>query len=133
MAELISTIPLAINTNAQSVTERYNFLKGQPFSVPLSTDDDNYMAKICFNFANEYLSITIETSSGDLIQGETYFAEYPTNLLVADEFKGYGLFFYPNDSLLKFYKIDVASCHWYNNIDKSYTEWLEILQRGEVL
>lgn len=132
MANLISETKLDINQNTQNVIERYSFLKGQPFAIPISTDDDNYMLKIYFNFANEYPYIQIETSSGELVQGDTYMAEYPTNLLVADDFIDYGLFFYPYESVMRLYKLDNKSCQWYNNNDKTYTEWLEMLQNGEV-
>lgn len=132
MAQLINEIKLDINQNTENIIDRYSFLKGQPFSVPLSTEDDNYMMKIYFNFANEYLVINIETSAGELVQGDTYFAEYPTNLLIADAFIDYGLFFYPNENVLRFYKLDNSSCEWYNNNDKTYNEWLKMLTNQEV-
>ena len=131
MAEKISSVTLPINKNTENIKERFSFLSGEPYTIVIEADS-TYLMKLTFNFANNYLMCYIEDSGGNLVQGDTFFADYPSNLLVAECFKDYACYYRPLDSVIEVWKIDNQSQKFYNNLDKTYDEYLEMLRNGEV-
>lgn len=122
---LISEVKIDYKESGISEAQKFPMLTNGLIAIPLQTDDNTYSAIISYNATTKWLSLRVVTISGDIVQGETFVADFPTNLLTNKELKGYGLFFFPRTNELKYVKLDED---WYNSINLDYNTLLKCLE-----
>lgn len=118
---------VALDYNEVGVTEAQKFpsLTTGAITIPLQTKDSIYTAIILYNGSTKWLTLKVVTLNGDIIQGETFFADFPTNLLVCPELKEYGLFYFPHSNIVKYVELDED---WYNSINLDYETLLRCIR-----
>lgn len=118
---------VALDYNEVGVTEAQKFpsLTTGAITIPLQTKDSIYTAIILYNGSTKWLTLKVVTLNGDIIQGETFFADFPTNLLVCPELKEYGLFYFPHSNVVKYVELDED---WYNSINLDYETLLRCIR-----
>lgn len=114
---LIATFECDYNQNAITETAKFPTLTTGPISLMLQAGNTFYTAQILYNSVTKWMTLKVLDVSGNVIQGETFLNEFPTNLLLASELKEYGLFYYPRLNIFKFYKLD---SDWYNSLNMDY-------------
>lgn len=114
---LISTFDLDYNETAVTESGKFPTLTTGAIGLSIAVDNVYYTAQILYNSVTKWLTLKILDTSGNILQGETFVNEFPTNLLVCNELIGYGLFYFPKANQIRFYKLDED---WYNSIDLDY-------------
>lgn len=122
---LISQIDCDYNQNGVSEAQKFPSLTTGAITIPLQTSSDNYTAMIRYNASTKWLTLCVTTIDGDIIQGETFVADFPTNLLTCEALKEYGLFYFPSANVFKYVKLDED---WYNSINLDYATLLKCLE-----
>ena len=90
---VLQTEEFFINESASTLKAKYPELVGSPKTIMLQTEEDSYYLNIGCNPMTEELYIKISDSSENMVQGNTCLTPYPRNLLTAEEFIGYGLYY----------------------------------------
>lgn len=121
---LISEVKLDYNEVGVTEAQKFPSLTTGAISIPLQTDDDIYTAIITYNASTKWLSLKVTTMNGDILQGETFLADFPTNLLNCEALRDFGLFYFPHANTLKYVKLDED---WYNSINLDYETLLKCL------
>ena len=121
---LLSTFDLDYNETAVTEAGKFPTLTTGAISLSLSADNANYTAQILYNSVTKWLTLKVLDSSGNVLQGETFLNEFPTNLLLCSELIGYGLFYFPKSNQLKYYALDED---WYNSINLDYDTYYKAI------
>lgn len=94
--DVINSLALSINETADDPFEKYTDLASGPISMDLSTTDASFTAQIGYSSASNGLWLRVFDSENTEIQGVTTIENFPKNLLLASDLRGYGLFFSKN-------------------------------------
>lgn len=94
--EVINSLALTINETADDPFDKYTDLASGPISLDLSTEDASYTAQIGYSSASNGLWLKVFDSENNEIQGVTMIENFPKNLLLASDLRGYGLFYSKN-------------------------------------
>lgn len=113
---MIASYDFNYNESGLTLRDMFEPLTEGPYSMLLQLNNTYYIASVKFNYGSNWLSLTIYDSEGTLVQGETYVADFPTNLLNNMALSNYGLFWYPLEKRFKFWDLQDFSS-WYNSID----------------
>lgn len=124
-ATLINKYSFVINKGGLGLRGKLPNLASGYFYITLQIDEKVYLAELLFNYSNNWLMLRIKNSEGVYIQQDTYVRDYPNNLLLAQELRDYGLFYFPEDEEFRYYKL---TKEWYNNITLDYYEYIDILK-----
>lgn len=116
--KLISEYDVGYNETALTEIAKFSKLASGPMALTIQIGADFYTAQITYNTVTKWLSLKVYTADATLIQGETFVADFPTNLLTTPVLANYALFYYPEADKLRLYQI--ASDDWYNSITLDY-------------
>lgn len=94
--EVINSLALTINETADDPFDKYTDLASGPISLDLSTEDASYTAQIGYSSASNGLWLKVFDGENNEIQGVTTIENFPKNLLLASDLRGYGLFYSKN-------------------------------------
>lgn len=113
---LLNTFDLVYDETGLTPANKFPTLTVGPITLLLQVKDTFFIAVIRYNHASEWLSLSIRDQNDNVLQGETYVAGFPSNLIFVDALINYGLFYYPAQKKFKFYEF-AASDNWYNAVD----------------
>lgn len=122
-AKLLTFEKIGINPNGANLMAKYPKFVGSPFSITLNAGENYFIAEFRFNKIVNYPFLRILNDKGDIIQGDTFMSDYPTNLALAPELDGYGLFYFANYDEIRFYELPQG---FYNNLN---LEWQELTNK----
>lgn len=93
---VINSLAMTINETAEDPFDKYSNLVSGPLTLDLQTDDENFTAQIGYSSASQGLWLKIFNSQNEEIQGVTVVENFPKNLILALDLRGYGLFYSKN-------------------------------------
>lgn len=123
--ELLQTYSMQYNESGITNQEKYPDLVSGVFTMLIAVDNQSYTAVVRFNYAEEYPFISIYDKSGALLQGETYLAEAPVNLLTCDALFNYALVWVKK--LKRFELWSINNSKWYNSPNLTPDEAYQVL------
>lgn len=129
--QLISEFTIDYNPAGVTEAEKFKSLAVPPFSMLLTANATSYTALVKYNHAEKWMFLTVFDTDGNCIQGETFVAESPVNLLSASDLRGYGLFF--NSGIKKFLFYKLNNTKWYNSVDLTEDEAYEVISKKSFL
>lgn len=115
--ELLASFNANYNENGLTEASKFPALTVGPMTLSLQVDNEFYTARVKYNSATKWFTLDIVGPNNEILQGETFVADFPTNLLNASALKGYGLFYFPKQNKFKMYKLDEG---WYNAVDLDF-------------
>lgn len=115
MMELLNTFDIDYNPTGVTEQDKFKSLMSPPYSLLLNADGVPYSATIKYNYGERWMYLTVKDRDGNTLQGETYVASHPVNLLSTPELRNFGLFFIPE--LKKFYFYKLGKTKWYNSVE----------------
>lgn len=81
-------------------------------TLMLQANNNFYTASLKYNSVTKWFSLSVIGPNNRIIQGETFVADFPTNLLTCSELKEFGLFYFPKSNDFRFYRLSEG---WYNS------------------
>lgn len=110
--ELLATYDSNYQDTALTEASKFPSLTRGSMTLMLQANNDFYTARLKYNSVTKWFSLDVLDSSNNIIQGETFVADFPTNLLTCSELKEFGLFYFPKSNDFRFYKLSEG---WYNS------------------
>lgn len=126
--KFLYSIPVDYNVSGITELDKWKFLASPPFSFQLTSDNQNFTVMIKYNHGSRWPSLSIYDSNGELVQGETYMALFPTNLIVASAMRKNALYWQPELQRFDYYEID-DDAKWYNSSTLTEEEAYNIINR----
>ena len=110
--ELLATYDSKYVPTALTEASKFPSLTRGNMTLMLQANNDFFTARLKYNSVTKWFSLDVIGSNNQIIQGETFVADFPTNLLNASELKEFGLFYFPKSNVFKFYRLTEG---WYNS------------------
>lgn len=126
---LLNKFEFKVNTGGITLKDKFPNLANGVYLLTIQVKSEFFIGEILFNHCDNWVFFQLKNQNGEIIQAPTYIREYPCNMLLAQELKDYGLFYFPETSDFRLYKLD---SDFYNTLNKNHYEYLEFLKSRKV-
>lgn len=121
IGDLISVNTLTINSSETDPSKRFPELVGTVKKITLQKGDEVYFCIIKYSYSANWLVISITDDNDEVLQQNTYMAEYPINLNQVTELLEYGLFY--KAGKIAWFRLDDNFYNLASESDQLYEEY----------
>lgn len=115
--QLIATYDSNYYPTALTEASKFPSLTRGNMTLMLQAENEFYTARLKYNSVTKWFSLDVIGPNNQTVQGETFVADFPTNLLNCSELKEYGLFYFSKSNDFRFYKLSEG---WYNSAELDF-------------